>query len=412
MVSELMSRRGDRDNKVLYNAAESTFAAIEETPMFRQAWKSFKTIVLIAGVILTFFAVIEVIQAYHALDRMHPYAGTAFLIVLGIGLTAGLVYYIVKIARRPKVLHPPKTVKPDTAEEEELRKYCRYLRRFMLRLARNHRLDDETRAAVATGALDLHGCVKIAETPEEIRAALDRAEQIVKPALTPLDEEAERLIRASVRSIMFWVAMSPYKSLDLIVVGYRNLAMIASLVGLYNSRPRVREQLAIVRDTLRVVATVNFLNFGKNVFDELFSNLPGGRFADDIAQGIGAGFMSSAAGHAAMQRCRAYRGWDEQTARECLRLQLRNFYHDVRDMFMKDVWSAMRDRMGAIVPGGTWDTVTGRVREGLREAGETIETNFSRPATSGADSVRRAANSGRQAMRDFFGLFRNKRREQ
>ncbi len=45
-------------------------------------------------------------------------------------------------------------------------------------------------------------------------------------------------------------------------------------------------------DIINIIATVNYINMGKNLIEHLGSKVPGiGRFIDDIAQGIGAGFL-------------------------------------------------------------------------------------------------------------------------
>ena len=51
--------------------------------MLRMSFKILRNAVLIVGVLLTFFAVMEVIRAFHTLREFHPYAGHAFLAVLG-----------------------------------------------------------------------------------------------------------------------------------------------------------------------------------------------------------------------------------------------------------------------------------------------------------------------------------------
>ena len=71
----------------------------------------------------------------------------------------------------------------------------------------------------------------------------------------------------------------------------------------------------ILRDVLRVLITVNFLYIGRNLVENLFANVPLlGRVVDDMGQGLGAGLFTSAAGHAAIERCAAFRGWDKETS--------------------------------------------------------------------------------------------------
>ncbi len=99
-------------------------------------------------------------------------------------------------------------------------------------------------------------------------------EQIIKPLLNTLDEKAETHVQNSVRDVMLGTILSPYKAADLLIVLYRNLVMVKKITTTYNSRPRFREHLRIMLDTVSVVATVNFINMGKNVVECLGSIVP------------------------------------------------------------------------------------------------------------------------------------------
>ena len=120
---------------------------------------------------------------------------------------------------------------------------------------------------------------------------------------------------------------------------YRNLKMIFDAVRVYETRPRLHEQLAICRDVLTVVATVNVLNYGSKLLQNLGASVPGlGRFADDVAQGMGAGLVTSIAGHASVERCRCYHAWDVEQVEARLHRKLGTFANDLRNIVMTDIW--------------------------------------------------------------------------
>lgn len=313
--------------------------------MLRQWWRMLRTMAVVVGVALSFFAVIEVIRAYQTLAELHPAAGVAFLAILAVAIGWLAVYLTVNLWSRPMVLRPPAVVDRTRATDRELGRYGRYLCRYIERLERNPVLAADDRALAAKGRLDLEGALEGPAVP----AAIARAEdEVIRPLLAVLDEEAARQTRASTRDVMLWVTLSPYKAGDLGIVIYRNLMMTIRIIRIYNSRPRLKEQLRILADTLNVVATVNFLNMGKSLLESLGSKVPVmGKFVDDIAQGIGAGFMTSVVGHTAMARCRAFRGWSELEAKDTLRRRAVVFYSDVTDIFLKDIWPTIGVRAGA-----------------------------------------------------------------
>jgi hypothetical protein len=190
----------------------------------------------------------------------------------------------------------------------------------------------------------------------------------IKPVLKTLDAAAAKQVRDSMRDIMVGVTLSPYKSADLLIVLYRNLVMVVRIVKVYRVRPALSEQLRIFSDIINVIATVNYINMGKNLIEGLGSRVPGiGRFIDDIAQGIGAGFMTTITGHAAMDRCRSFRGWNEMEAKKHLLSHVGDFYNDVKDMFFKDVWSGLRGRAGHVP-----DEAADKVADAIDETGSLL----------------------------------------
>lgn len=359
--------------------------------MLRELWRTARLIFWTAGVLLSFFAVVEIIQAYVALRQVHPAAGWGFLGLLALAGAALLWWYARTMLAHPRALTEVRRPTAEKAELKRVRRYARYLGRYLKRLTRNDALTEPLRELCATHAAALVLKARKANNAEELWTTVDRAEVMgIGPALASLDEQAERICRDCVRSVMFWVALSPYRSGDLVIVIYRNARMIGRLVTLYNSRPALREQLCIFRDTLKIIATVNYIHLGKTLFEEVLAAVPGGRFADEIAQGVGAGFMTSTAGHAAMLRCRAFGGWDEERARERLRGQMHVFYGHVRDMFMKDVFSTMSGRFRAVMQGGqTVDAVRQSLSGALGRVGESIDTYVAQPARAGVNHAGR-----------------------
>ena len=338
--------------------------------MLKTIWKLIRTAVIVVGVMLTFFAVLEVLRAYQTLRDMHPIAGYAFLVII-VGLLGWLVVYIwANMAVFPKALRAPRIDDVQTATDRQLKKYVQYLKRFLRRLVSNPNLNDDESAHIMNGLMKLQeqttanreGCISLITAIEDNH---------IKPVLKTLDAAAAKQVRDSMRDIMVGVTLSPYKSADLLIVLYRNLVMVVRIVKVYRVRPALSEQLRIFSDIINVIATVNYINMGKNLIEGLGSKVPGiGRFVDDIAQGIGAGFMTTITGHAAMDRCRSFRGWNETEAKKHLLSHVGDFYNDVKDIFFKDVWSGVRGRAGVAAT-----DATEKVADAIDETGSVI-TNF------------------------------------
>jgi hypothetical protein len=254
--------------------------------------------------------------------------------------------------------------------------------------------------------IELALAIDTGDNKEAFLIAVEKAEeQVTKPILAKLNEEANRQIRDCVRDVMIGVTVSPYKAADLIIVLYRNLVMVMRIVRIYNSRPRFRQQLQILGDTIKVVATVNYINIGKSLLEGLGSKLPViGQYTDDIAQGIGAGLMTSVAGHAAMERCRAFKGWHEEEAKHNLRNRVSGFYADVRDIFWKDILPEITKLVGK-VPKEALE----KIRSALDRTGNAIASFVKVPVrtiTATGKTVKGSSATGGKTKNTGLGIFR------
>ncbi len=362
--------------------------------MLKQSWKTLRTVVLTIGVFLTFFAFIEILHSYEVLSRIHPVLGVAFLLVLLCSFGYLFVYGALVIYSRPRVLAAPPEFNADTASLHQARLYCKYLLSYMNRLSENENLTGEEVQICKDGQMQLAQALKTTDSSEELIKELEKTEsEVVLKAMENLDAKAEREIRNSVRDITLGVTLSPYRAADLLIVLYKNATMVIRIVRIYNSRPYLREQILIFRDTMRVVATVNFLNFGEKILETMTTNVPFlGGFVDEMAQGVGAGILTSATGHAALARCRAYRPWNHYEAVEGLHGKIGDFVRDCKGIVW-DLLPDVRARITARAPSveveqpGFWEKVTGGISSSMDLLAEVGEGFVKVPTRVAAEGV-------------------------
>lgn len=314
------------------------------------AWRMFKRTTFIIGILLTGFALVELINAYSILNNVHPILGLSFILVIVILLIWSVSAFVLAIYRRPRVLIPPEITASDRITESDLRKYFEFIKKFLLRLSENPSLEETEQTQASEACLSLEKKYAVASMAEDrLRIIRETENNVIEPLLKSLDLKADKWIRRCMGEIMVGVTLSPFRAVDLLIVLYRNGVMIMRLVHIYNSRPLLREQLLIFRDTLRTVAAVNYLNFGEKFIEQIFQSVPFiGRMADDITQGVGAGLLTSAAGHAAKYRCRSFHGWDETEAKTHLGKMVTVFLKDVKNIFWKDVFPLLEGRISVM----------------------------------------------------------------
>ena len=309
--------------------------------MFRELWYSLKRALVAVGLLVTFFAAIELFRAFVFFYRLNHVLGFAFLAFLFLFLCAIGRMLLGPWLRQPRVLRPPELPPPEEATFVELKRYCRYLMRYLERLQLNPNLSEESRRRVREGIADLTERLGAHPLRRDLTRAIEACEtEVLEPVLGELRSRAEKEVRACVRDVMLGVALSPYHTLDLLLVVTRIGRLMGRISAIFLSRPLPRDEWLIFRDTLRVVLAVNAFNLGRSVFREILSSAPlVGRSAYQLAEALGAGLFTSLVGHAAILRVAAYRHWSVDDAARTLGAQVGSFARDLGKIFTSDLLS-------------------------------------------------------------------------
>jgi hypothetical protein len=151
-------------------------------------------------------------------------------------------------------------------------------------------------------------------------------------------------------------------------------------------------------DTINVVVTVNYLNLGSHLMQDLGSRVPViGKSLDNIAQGVGAGLMTSVSGHAASYRCCAFKEWSSEEAQLNVLSHLNRFYTDVRGIFFVDILPGIKKSLGNIA-GVKWETIQNGIGVAMDETGKVLDNFVRRPISSAKSGVMSAGKTGGKAL--------------
>lgn len=376
--------------------------------MFKSLWSLACRITLLAGIFITVIAMLEALRGFAFLYRIHPWAGWTFALFVAAFTLYVLSFIFVRWFRLPKALKPPDL--PDhlpDASFKQLRDYSHYLIRYMIRLDRNPLLPQNERAGLSEAIAGLEDVLSAHPLRDDLIREIKKTEiQTVIPRLEQLEQLADSEVRRSVRDIMLGVTLSPYHSMDTLIVLYRNAVMVLRIADIFDGRPEKTEQVMILRDTLRTVVAVNVLNMGRTLIEGLFTNVPLiGRVMDDISQGLGAGLLTSATGHAAILRCAAFRPWKREKAVSSIAGQARVFFTDVRNIFSCDILPHLKTRISLSSPArdtedpGFWNTLVQGIAVSVDNTISTMDALLLQPAMAGTRSASRAGSVAIRATR-------------
>ncbi len=311
-------------------------------------WKAIRRITLTLGVLLSLFAIGEVLRLYLTLREVHPWLGWGFLGGGGVALTWLTVAALRGWRSRPRVLpDAPRLAKLEEASPEELRQYRRALLAHGRRFLGSEAISTEESLPAPQQVERLHeGLAEALPGPSLIEEIRVYEEQILRPVLARLDALAEKEIRESTADIITAVTISPWRSADLMIVIARSTGMVLRISWIYGSRPSLRGQLAVLKDVLKIVATVNLVGLGQRFIERLFTGIPFvGGAVDDLIQGFGAGYYANLAGHAARERCRSIQRWELREVEPTLLRQMSRFASDLRKWLATDLGQGLWHRL-------------------------------------------------------------------
>ncbi|WP_373188106.1 TIGR01620 family protein [Halopseudomonas sp.] len=199
----------------------------------------------------------------------------------------------------------------------------RAMRQQRQRLTALEQLRSEMRAALREPserlALDwldrlqaLHADTPLAERMSRACAGLDQsytAEEISRRLNTqfyqPLDVLARRLIRHESVGTGMLVATSPWVSVDLILVVWRNIRMMQRVAGCYGLPIGQLGRWRLARHVLRNIALAGGSEMAIGALSDSFLSGLMEKLAARVGQGIGIGLYSSRLGHFTLDLCRA-----------------------------------------------------------------------------------------------------------
>lgn len=127
---------------------------------------------------------------------------------------------------------------------------------------------------------------------------------ISEHALQEQDAAARRCVKSySVQSGIL-VALSPYATFDMLLVGWRNLKMLRELAEIYGIAPGAATQWQLLRQVLHNIAFSGLSELMIDAGSQTLGTALTGQISARAAQGVGAGLFTARTGAQAIRLCR------------------------------------------------------------------------------------------------------------
>lgn len=276
--------------------------------------------------LLVLYFLTELFRTIQYFFTISPWIGYLAAIIIGLLVLELARQYFKTIFALRQSSPPPEFEDPQNPTDTELKHYLAFLKK---RVAGFH--GDQYSPPDATDLFPARNA------DESNRVYVDRIRARIDDVVAPLDEEAEDTIIRSVRDVLLGVMFSPVRSLDVFIVLYKNFKLVAAISRIYDTKPDISVQFKIVKDIIAIAVTLNVMNLSDKFIEKLLSNVPGLQgSADDVVQGVGAGFFTSVIGFTALSRCRNLDPWSVQEQQQTIKKHFKSIMRIIKNIIFQD----------------------------------------------------------------------------
>lgn len=277
------------------------------TRVYRWAWGSIWAALILGAMVIA----LTVVQFTELLATIHPDLVWVVLGVVGV-LLAWALWRCYCYARVPRIVSPPSVPPAENGwTVSQQRAYTAFAIKWLKRQSSNTHLSKAVRDKIPKSLESIRAPLAEAARKDPIRAAhalTSRVESALEDVVSPLDQEANRLIQHAAVEVAIATAISPSALMDSIITMTRNIELISRLAGLYYGRPGFGGTVRIVRDVFGTAIVAGVSQDISNHIASAVTEMTGSwttRFLGPAGQGILNGLLTIRVGAAAQQRCRS-----------------------------------------------------------------------------------------------------------
>lgn len=139
---------------------------------------------------------------------------------------------------------------------------------------------------------------------DDVMDTADRLALFETDVLRPLDQQAVAAIAGTAQITAVFTAISPFATLDMLVTGWRNLALVQRLAGIYGGRPGLAGSIKLMRRVVLYMALTGGLEAGDSLAGHVLGGGVAAKLSARLGEGVVNGLLTARIGIAAIHFCR------------------------------------------------------------------------------------------------------------
>lgn len=139
---------------------------------------------------------------------------------------------------------------------------------------------------------------------DDVMDTADRLALFETDVLRPLDQQAVAAIAGTAQITAVFTAISPFATLDMLVTGWRNLALVRRLAGIYGGRPGLAGSIKLMRRVVLYMALTGGLEAGDSLAGHVLGGGVAAKLSARLGEGVVNGLLTARIGIAAIHFCR------------------------------------------------------------------------------------------------------------